>query len=326
MSRRFTTLLSLVLLPVLLAPVPPVDQHRSSTLLVANKSGNSLYFVHPNSLTVTDSVDTGDQPHEVAAAPDHGQAYVTNYGDGTITVVNVETRTASDHWSLEGYDRPHGIAVGPEEKRVYVTAENNQAVLELDAKTGRVRREFHTGKETTHMLALSSDAHRLYATSIGSGTLSTVNLASGEVMSHIPTGDGAEGVAVAPGDDRVWVTNRAEDSVSIVDPNTSQIVETLEVTGFPIRVDISNCGNHAIISSARAGTVSVFDTNNYEVRSQLQPGDLPIGVLISPSGKRAFVANAGSNSVSTINLETLSIEKTGSMGREPDGMAFVSDS
>lgn len=291
-------------------------------LLVANKNGNSLYFVDPGSGRTTDSVSTGQGPHEVATAPDARRAYVANYAGGTVSVIDVSTRSVVEQWPLDGYDRPHGIAVSPDEDRVYVTAEDQQAVLELNAASGAVRRIFETGKNVTHMLALTSDASSLFATSIESGTTSNIDLDAGRVVAHTETGDGAEGVAVTPNDEAVWVTNRAEDTVSILDAETAAVVDSMSVPGFPIRVAFSPNGRHGIVSAPQTGDVALYDAAKRRLRTRLAVGEKPIGVL-APTNARAFVANSGSGTVSVINLATQSVVGTISAGQGPDGMAYL---
>lgn len=291
-------------------------------LLVANKNGNSLYFVDPGSGRTMDSVSTGEGPHEVAAAPVASRAYVANYAGGTVSVVDVASRSVVEQWPLDSYDRPHSIAVGPDEERVYVTAEDQQAVLEIDATSGAVRRVFETGKDVTHMLALPSDASFLFATSIGSGRVSKIDLEAGRVVTHTGTGDGAEGVAVTPNDEAVWVTNRAEDTVSILDAETAAVIDSLSAPGFPIRVAFSPNGRHGIVSTPQAGEVVLYDAAERRPRTRLRVGKKPIGVLV-PTNTQAFVANAGSSTVSVINLATQSVVGTILAGNGPDGMAYL---
>ncbi len=315
---------SLSLLFIAVVPALPASAQDEPTLLVANKDGDSLYFVDASSLTVEDSIATGRSPHEVAAAPEARRAYVANYeGSGTISVVDVDAQEQIEQWELEGYTRPHGIQVGPEEQRVYVTVEDNQGVIELDASTGQVLREFRTGQDVTHMLALPSDGNQLYASSIGSGTVTTVDLRSGDVLGHTETGEGAEGIAVAPDDETVWVTNRAEDTVSILESDSAQVLANLEAEGFPIRVTFAPDGSRALVSCARAHEVAVYDTDTRTLETRIETGEMPIGVLVPPNGNRAFVAAAGANAVSVVDLETLEVTDTVPAGRGPDGMAFV---
>jgi YVTN family beta-propeller protein len=311
------------LLVVLLGVAPTARGAEDPVLLVANKNGNSLYVVDATSLSVTDSVATGEGPHEVAAAPEARRAYVANYAAGTISVIDVDEGTERDRWAVDGYSRLHGIAVGPAEEHVYVTAEAQQAVLEIDAASGDVRRVFETGKDGTHMLAVASHGNSLFATSIGSGTASKIDLDPGEVHTHTETGDGAEGVAVTPTDEAVWVTNRADDTVSILDVETADVVNSVSVSGFPIRVDFSPDGRHGVVSAPRAGAVALFNAEDARVSARLDVGEKPIGVLV-PTNTRAFVANSGSGTVSVIDLETQSVVNTLSAGRGPDGMAYLS--
>lgn len=291
-------------------------------LLVANKNGASLYVVDPASGRVTDSVSTGQGPHEVAAAPETRRAFVANYAGGTISVIDLDGPNETERWPLEAARRPHGIAVGPEEERVYVTAEERGAVLELDAASGTVLRTFETRQDVTHMLALSPDAQTLYATSIGSGTLSRIDLDTGDVGPHVATGEGAEGITVSPDAEDVWVTNRADDTVSILSAASVSVTDTLSVDGFPIRVDISPDGRHALISAPRAGELAVYNAGERRRMTRLDVGTKPIGVL-APTNDRAYVANAGSGTVSVIDLSARAVVDTISAGRGPDGMAYV---
>ncbi|WP_103020550.1 YncE family protein [Salinibacter altiplanensis] len=291
-------------------------------LLIANKNGASLYVVDPASGQVTDSVSTGAGPHEVAAAPKTRRAFVANYGDGTISAIDVDGPTETARWQLPATQRPHGIGVGPNEERVYVTAEDRQAVLELDAASGTVRRTFETGRDVTHMLALAPNAPALYATSIGSGTLSKVDLETGDVGPHVATGAGAEGLGVTPDGEEVWVTNRADDTVSILHAASTSERDTLSVDGFPIRVDVSPDGRHALVSAPRAGEVALYNAQSRRLMTRLEVGSKPIGVL-APTDDRAYVANAGSGTVSIVDLNARAVTDTIPAGRGPDGMAYV---
>lgn len=321
MVRSTALLLGLSLLLVGMGWVPGATED-DPVLLVANKNGDSLYFVDPGSGRATDSVSTGQGPHEVAAAPETRRAYVANYGGGIISVIDAEARKEVDRWPLPDTRRPHGIAVGPDAERVYVTAEDRRAVLALDAASGDVDRVFETRKDGTHMLAVTSDRASLFATSIGSGTASKIDLDVGEVVAHTSTGDGAEGVAVTPSGGAVWVTNRADDTVSILDAEAAAVVDSLYVTGFPIRVAFSPDGRHALVTAPRAGEVALYDAPERRPSSRLDVGEKPIGVIV-PTDARAYAADPGSGTVSAIDLETRSIVDTISVGRGPDGMAYL---
>ena len=134
----------------------------------------------------------------------------------------------------------------------------------------------------------------------------------------------------------VWVTNRASDTVSIVDAQTVELLATLESPGFPIRVAMTPDGRQALVTNARAATLSVFDVASRELVATVEIADpdgdyqptllgdsaLPIGVLVHPDGGRAFVAISGSNQVAVVDTTSWDVVALWQTGREPDALGI----
>ena len=188
------------------------------------------------------------------------------------------------------------------------------------------------------MVVVAPATRRAFVTNIGSGSVSILDLAKNTLVANVPTGAGAEGIALTPDGKQVWVTNRAADTLSVLDAAEGKVVATVEAKGFPIRVKVTPDGRHALVSNARSGDVSVFDTVTFrEVRRirtgveavpgqqrLLEFGDspVPIGIVIAPDGSRAWVAHANADAVAVIDLRTWTAAGTLRAGREPDGMAY----
>ncbi|PEN06066.1 hypothetical protein CRI93_11345 [Longimonas halophila] len=294
----------------------------TGTVLIADKTDDLLYFVDRATRSVEDSIAVGRGPHEVAVHPFEPVAYVANYeGEGSISIIDLETHTERERVMLEPGSRPHGIQVDAAGTAVYVTAEGLQAVLELDPQTGAVKRTLSTGQEGTHMLALGG-AH-IYTANIGSGTATALNREAGNVDAHIATGEGAEGIALTPDGREVWVSNRAEDTVSIIDSETLAVVDSFTVEGFPLRIYMTPNGDTALLACAQANEVALVDVATREVMARLPTGDTPVGIQITPDGTEAFVGNMNGGSVTVIDLEEQTVVDTLPLGTGPDGMAFV---
>ena len=78
------------------------------------------------------------------------------------------------------------------------------------------------------MVRLSPDASRAYVTSRGAGgTLSVIYLNEDRDPTVIQTGPGAEGIAMTPDGNEVWVLNRVEKSISVVDTRILRVVDEL---------------------------------------------------------------------------------------------------
>lgn len=319
----------------------------TGTLLVLNKSDDTVSFIDLKSIEVRATLPTGDGPHEVAVSNDGKTAVVTNYGDNTnpgktLTVVDVPGKKVVRTIDLGTYSRPHGI-VWLQGDDVAVTVEASKALLIVGVTDGKVKHAIATDQAGTHMVAVSSKHRRAFTANIGSGSTTVIDLASHQRVTDVVTGKGAEGIAVAPDGSEVWVTNRESNTVSVVDPATLKITATLEPGKMPIRVKFTPDGTRALVSNAVSGDVAIFDTvtkkkianipmqkegekldDTKRMASQFGSGPVPVGILMPDALQLAFVANTNFDTITVIDLESLKIVDRLKAGREPDGLGYSS--
>jgi YVTN family beta-propeller protein len=296
-------------------------------IVVVNKGGDSLAIVDAGTYETLHLIPTGATPHEVHVAPDGRTAYVSDYGararGETVTVIDLEIAEATAAWPLEGNLGPHGIWTSSDGAHVWVTTETSRTVVELDAGTGELARVWETGQDVSHMVAPSPDETRLYVANIGSGSITVIDRGDDSVTT-VPTGAGAEGIDVSADGAEIWVTNRDDDTISIVDAATLEVIETLDAGGaMPIRAKFSADGAEVWVSNARSGTVTVFDAASRELIATIEVGAVPVGLLMSPDGGRVFVANTMDDQVSVIDRASREVVAAFAPGSEPDGMDWV---
>lgn len=320
----------------------------SGTLLVLNKSDDTLSFIDLATSEVKATLPTGDGPHEIAVSDDGKTAVVANYGDGgkpgnTLSVIDVPGKQVLRTIDLGTYRQPHGIAwlQGDE---VAVTVEASKALLIVGVNEGKVKHAIATDQFGSHMVAISPKHRRAFTANLGSGSTTVVDLTTHQRITDVATGKGAEGIAVAPDGSEVWVTNRASNTVSVVDPATLKVTATLEPGEVPIRVKFTPDGTRALISNSKSGDVAVFDTvtkklvarvpmqeegvntpanESRPLIAQLGAGPAPVGILIPAALSLAFVANTNADQVTVIDMNTLKIVGRLKAGREPDGLGYT---
>jgi YVTN family beta-propeller protein len=249
---------------------------------------------------------------------------------------------------LGEHRRPHGVAWRRDGKRALITTEGSRSLIEVDVESGRVERAIGTGQEVSHMVAVDPAERRAFVANIGSGSVSVLDLGEARHVKDVKTGAGAEGIDVTPDGRQVWVTNRAADTVTILDASTLEIAGEVdlkvgldpEARPFPIRAKVTPDGRHVLVSTPGAGEVVVLDAASRKVLRRVPmrltaaqvegrlfggrfgESSVPIGILVPPGGRRAYVANANADAVSIIDLETWEVSGTLATGREPDGMAW----
>ena len=310
----------------------------AGTLIVLNKSDHDAALVDPSSLKILAKLPTGMGPHEVATTRDGRTAYVANYGafavfrdeeerrmepGNTITVLDLNERKVKSTIVLGKYTRPHGIWVSRDASRLWVTCEGEQAVLELDAKSGDIQQVWSTRQRVSHMIVPTPDEQKLYIANIGSGSVTVIDRESGSVRS-ITTDEGAEGIDVSPDGREVWVTNRGADTISIIAVESDSIIASLESGGtMPIRLKFTPDGKQAWVSNARSNTVTVFDAESRKLLATIEVGAVPVGIQMTPNGERAFVANTNDDRVTVVAVQGRKVLDTFTTGSEPDGMAWA---
>ncbi len=339
---RIRRVLFAVSVPALLTIVT-VPAAGAATLVVANKAEATASLIDLSRGQVVATLPTGDGPHEVGISPDGRHALVTNYGretaGHTLTLIDIAGARVAGTIDLgEASTRPHGVE-WVDETRAAVTVEDQKALVIVDVPAARITASIDTGQQISHMVDLDRARQRAYVTSIGSGSLTVIDLAAGTRLGVVPTGEGAEGVAVAPGGEQVWVTNRAADTVTVIDAGSLEVVRTLPAAGFPIRAT-ATAGHRVLVTRARAGDLMIFDAGGRQdpaiVAFDLESMDVeerlfgdrfgdssvPIGVVTDPDGRRAWVAHANADVITEIDLAKGAVKRLLRAGREPDGMGY----
>jgi YVTN family beta-propeller protein len=327
--------------------LPAIAAADSGTLLVLNKSDNTVSLINVATGTAVATIPTGAGPHEVAVSFDGKLAVVANYGTqqapgSSLTVIDIPAKQTLKTIDLGEYRRPHGIT-WLRGNEIVVTAEGNRALLIVDLQSGKVTAAITTDQNVSHMVVLARKSDKGFIANIGSGSVTVVDLKTRQKISDIATGAGAEGIDISPDEREVWVTNRAANTVSVIDVKTLKIIATLESKDFPIRVKFAPGGKHVLVSNAHSGDVAIFDAaSRKEVRripmllkaaegsttgqrifgDQFGQSPVPVGILVSPKLSHAFVANTNADIVTMIDLRTWQVTGRLKAGKEPDGLGY----
>jgi len=320
------------LLLVLMIARPMQAQIPSPALLILEKDDSMLAVIDPASLKVIGRVPAGTDPHEVATSSDGSTAYITNYGafrtpQHTLSVVDLaamQTRPAVDLGALLA---PHGIAgVGG---KIYFTAEGSKALGRYDPANNKVDWILGVGESRTHMLVVSADASRIFASDVNSDAISIFDRdpeadASGWKQTRIAVGKGPEGFDVSPDGRELWAANSHDGTISIIDLGSRKVVQTVEVgTKQSNRLKFSPDGRLVLVSDLRSGDVVILDVQARKEIKRIKVGSGAAGILMDLDGSRAFVAASPDNLIAVIDLKTLAIVGKIAVGRGVDGLAWA---
>ncbi len=338
-SRLVLALASCVSVVLSAQPAP------KGTLLVLAKSDMTLSIVDPATLKVLGTMPSGPDPHEVIASSDGREAYISNYGGGTLntlTVVDLVNRKPLSTIDLGALRGPHGLVfVGG---KPWFTAEAAKAIGRYDPAAKAVDLILGTGQDRTHMIWVSKDARQIVTSNVNSATMTiferTAAGAGGRgggagrgpagpsrenwEAAVVPAGRGVEGFDVSPDGREVWAANAQDGTITVIDLAGRKVSQTIaaNVTGAN-RLKFTPDGGRVLVSSLRAPDVAVFDVRTRREVKRIPVGRGAAGIEIQPDGTRAYVACTPDNYVAVIDLASLAVIGRIEAGRQPDGMAWV---
>lgn len=175
----------------------------------------------------------------LAVNPVTNRIYASDADNGQYIVIDGQTNTVIAQVSV--FTQPAGVAVNPKTDRLYVVGGGFPGeILVFDASTNA---QIATIPEDfgTENVAVNFRLDRAYVTD--QDTVIVVDGAANQEMARVPAGPFANGVDVNLLNNKVYVTNSNGGSVTIIDGNTNQVLQTLPIpAAFPntVAVDLAN--------------------------------------------------------------------------------------
>lgn len=330
-SGEWNLCAALLLLLLVLAS-PALAQTPSPAFLVIEKEDQKVVIVDPASLKIVARVPVGADPHEICLSSDGKTAYISDYGAfgtplHTLSVIDLVAQKPLPAVELGALLAPHGMQAVAD--KIYFTAEGSKAIGRYNPTLGKVDWILGLGQDRTHMLVVSPDQTRIFASDVNSDTISILDRDKGADVSGwnqtlIPVGKGPEGFDVSADGKEVWAANSHDGTVSIIDVGSRKVVQTVEShTKAANRLKFTPNGNLVLISDLGTGDLVVFDAHSRHETKRISLGHGAAGILITPDGGRAFVAVSRDNYIAVIDLKTLAVVGRIPTGSGPDGMAWA---
>ena len=167
--------------------------------------------------------------------PSTNSIYVTNQGDGNVSVINGETN-AEILPRIPVGNQPYGVATNPDTNTIYVANRLDGNVSVIDGETNaEILPRIPVGSQPCGV-AVNPTTNRIYVANQASNNVSVINGATNtEIdidddpsngMTRIGVRTSPEGIAVNPSTNRIYAAGG--NSVSVVDGTTNSEVATVQ--------------------------------------------------------------------------------------------------
>lgn len=171
------------------------------TLYVADNLGDALSIVNLTTRTVTATVAVGRNPYAVLLTQDGRSAVVSNWGEQSVSVVDLATHTAR---ALTVGTHPNALALNMQHSEIYVANGDSDTISVLDANATRVMRTIALAPRpgalvgcSPNALAVAPDGSTLYVANAGNNDVAVIYLvgpSAGRLASRLPPLDTVAGL------------------------------------------------------------------------------------------------------------------------------------
>lgn len=244
------------------------------TIVVANMSDDTVMLVDGVTGDIKRTVPSGPAPHEVAVSADGRWAVVTNYGDSSR--------------------RGSTLSV------IDITGETGTSLIDLGIYERPHGITFIAGDED--VVAVTSEANEAVV---------FVNIASGEILKTISTGQKASHmIARGASDTNLYTTNIVSGSITTVDPDQTELSNIMSVGTMVEGIAVSPSGQHVWAGANRDGKVLVVSTETGEVDGSVDGFGFPYRMAFTSDGLNILVSDPQNGIVKIINPVTREVRKT----------------
>jgi DNA-binding beta-propeller fold protein YncE len=116
------------------------------TFYVADMASNGVWLIDAQRMRKERFIPTGRGAHGLYPSRDSRTLYVTNRGEGSISLISFRTRRVRAKWHIPGGGSPDMGGVSADGKVLWVSGRYNAEVYEISTRNGKLLRRINVGQ------------------------------------------------------------------------------------------------------------------------------------------------------------------------------------
>ena len=235
--------------------------------------------------------------------------YAWNFGDGTSTGFSSNASASR-------------VYTAPAHYPVVLTVRSGTVTGTCSATQTVHTQPTATAPRSSSTIAFDAGRNRVWVVNSDNDSVTAINAANNTRLFEQAVGLNPQTLAQAP-DGRIWVTNQGSGSISVLDPSTGAVVQTIQ-TGLgsrPFGVVFSPLGTSAFVSLQGSGRVLKLHPSTGAVQGTLTAGSSPRGLAISGDSNRLlvtrYISPVDRGEVVEVNTSAFVVTRTFTLATDP---------
>lgn len=242
-------------------------------LLVGDTAGNAVFYLDPATGAVQKQAVMSD-PYQLQFSPDGKWLTVAGLARNQIDIYDAATMALVHR--IPAPAMPSHINYSPDSATVYVSLQDTDSLVAINVQSGATIWKTKVGKTPAGVLWLSG---KLLVGIMGADYVAVVNPADGVVERQIHTAKGAHNLFVSPDGKTLYVCNRVDGSISLLDPVTLTERKRISMPGGPDDMDFAPDGT-IWVTRRWAHSVALLDPVTGQFTT-IETGRSPHGIWLN---------------------------------------------
>ncbi len=278
----------------LLEPQHVVPSWDLKKLWVAQDLGNQLTMIDPATGKEGETIPV-DDPYNMYYTPDGKYAIVMAERMKRIDFRDAQTMKLVNKVAV-GCDGVNHADFSPDGRYMLATCEFSYEMIKVDIASQKLLG--HLKLEPRGMpqdCRISPDGKVFYVADMDANGVHVIDGDSFKQIAFLYTGKGAHGLYFSRDSKYLYVSNRGEGSISLIDLATRKIATKWKIPGggSPDMGGVSPDGRSLWLSGRYNSEVYVFDTSNGNLRARIKVGEGPHGLCVYPQPGRYSLGHTG---------------------------------
>lgn len=252
-------------------------------VLVANATGDEVVFLDPQTGEIKGRLPHIIDPYHINYSPDRKFFIAAGNRLDRIDIYAAKDQELKLLKVIKAPKTPSHITFTSNSKTAFVTLQDSDELMSIDLEKLEVNWIMSVGHLPAGVWMTPSDKYLLVGLT-GSDAVQVIDWRQKKVIKEIKTGKGAHNFRPLGDKKHIFVSNRVEPSISLLDMD--KLEKVADITGLPMGpddMDITADGKELWVTFRFAKKVGVIDLGTKQLIKTIPVGKSPHGIFFYPS-------------------------------------------
>lgn len=253
------------------------------SVLVANAAGNDVVFLDPKTGELQRRLPDISDPYHIGYSPNKQWFVAAGNRLDRVDIYQAKGQDLTLTKIVKASKTPSHIAFTSNSKITFVTLQDSNELIAIELSTQEILWRMPIGKMPAGVWMTPGDKYLLVGLT-GSDHVQVIDWKTQKIIKEIKTGKGAHNFRPMGDQRHIFLTNRVDSTISIID--MYKLEKVGDITGLPSGpdcMDVTPDGKELWVTFRFSKKVGIIDIPSRKLISTIPVGKSPHGIFFYPS-------------------------------------------